>query len=457
MTKALRTDRYELTMLSSFVEEGIADRRAVFEAFTRRLPEGRTYGVAAGLERIVDAVEAFVFEPDDITWLVDQGAVTTRTADYLARFRFSGDIIGYREGEVYFPNSPVLTVEASLGEAIVLETILLSILNHDCAIAAAAARMVEAAEGRPLIEMGSRRTHEEAALATARAAYLCGFASTSNLAAGRRYQIPTVGTAAHAFTLAHHDELSAFRAQITAHGPSTTLLVDTFDIEQGVRNAVSAAGPSLGAIRIDSGDLGLETRRARTLLNELGATDARITASSDLDEYVLAALAGAPIDSYGVGTRVASGSGHPTAGLVYKLVAVGESADPEGPLRPVAKSSAGKVSVGGRKRAFRVLDDDGYACAEWLFLDGTYPPTQGRWLQVPVMLDGKPVSRPTLEDSRRFHARARSELRPSARNVAEGPPALIAQAALTRVQPRRIGLPDGSPQAVYLVDRVGQR
>ncbi len=434
-TTALLTDRYELTMLSSFVEEGTASRRAVFEAFTRRLPEGRIYGVAAGLARIVEAVEAFVFEPEDIRWLVDDGAVSAGTADYLAGFRFSGDIIGYREGDVYFPNSPVLTVDATLGEAIVLETLLLSILNHDCAIAAAAARMVEAAEGRPLIEMGTRRTHEEAALATARAAYLCGFASTSNLAAGIRYGIPTVGTAAHAFTLAHHDELSAFRAQVAAHGPSTTLLVDTFDIEHGIRNAVAAAGPKLGSIRIDSGDLSFEARRARALLDELGATATQITVTSDLDEYVLTALADAPIDAYGIGTRVASGSGHPNAGMVYKLVAIADTDDPDEPLRDVAKHASGKFSLGGKKRAFRELDADGFASAERIVIDdGRTPPgddeaavsSPGRWLQVPVILGGKPAPLASLTEARSFHVTARAELPHWARTVVDGPPAMVA-------------------------------
>ena len=259
--------------------------------------------------------------------------------EWLADYRFSGDIDGYPEGELFFPGSPIVSVSGTFADAVVLETLVLSVLNHDCAVAAAAARMVTAAAGRPLIEMGSRRTHEEAAVAAARAAYLAGFTATSNLEAGRRYGIPTAGTAAHAFMLLHDDELAAFRGQVGCLGTKTTLLVDTYDIRTGIENAVAAAGPELGAIRIDSGDLGVLARQARDQLDELGATGTRIVVSGDLDEYAIAALRAEPVDSYGVGTSVVTGSGAPTAGLVYKLVEV------DG--RPVAKRSASKESRGG--------------------------------------------------------------------------------------------------------------
>ncbi len=339
------TDRYELTMLTSFVKDGTVDHPAVFEAFARRLPEGRRYGVLAGLGRLLPLIADFTFTDHDVDWLLAEGVVDDATAAYLRDFRFTGDVDAYREGDLYFPGSPVLTVSGTLGECVVLETLVLSVLNHDSAIASAAARMVVAARGRPLVEMGSRRTHEEAAVAVARAAYLAGFASTSNLAAGRRHGVPTVGTAAHAFTLAHADEAAAFRSQVAAQGVGTTLLVDTYDTEQGIRTAVEVAGTDLGAIRIDSGDLADASAAARDLLDELGATQTRIIVTSDLDEYVIAALADAPIDGYGVGTRVATGSGHPTASMVYKLVAVADS--PGGELRPVSKTLA-RQGVGGR-------------------------------------------------------------------------------------------------------------
>ena len=428
-TSGLLTDRYELTMLSSFIEDGCADHPAVFECFARRLPRGRRFGVVAGLGRLVELVHDFRYDDRQVDWLVEVGAITPACAGYLRDFAFTGDVDAYREGEIYFPNSPILSVRGTLGECIVLETLVLSVLNHDSAIASAAARMVLSAGGRPLIEMGSRRTHEQAAIAAARAAYLAGFDSTSNLAAGHRYGIPTVGTAAHAFTLSHRDERSAFESQVQAHGPGTTLLVDTFDIEQGIRTAVEVAGPGLGAIRIDSGDLNEEARKARVLLDSLGATSTRIVVTSDLDEYVIAALADAPIDGYGVGTRLVTGSGHPTAGLVYKLVAVADSSAPRAPLRTVAKTASGKPSWGGHKLAYRRIDD-GVAVAETVLLRGASDPTAapaGRPLQVAAIRGGALLHDPTLDEIRAHHVAARAELPRSALAIADGDPALSAQ------------------------------
>jgi nicotinate phosphoribosyltransferase len=426
----LFTDRYELTMLSSWLADGTAGRAAVFECFARRLPPGRRYGVLAGLGRLLPLIAAYGFSADEIAWLLQVDAITPQCASYLEGFRFTGDIEAYREGELYFPNSPVFTVSGTLGECVVLETLVLSVLNHDSAIASAAARMVSAAEGRPLIEMGSRRTHERAAVADARSAYLAGFGSTSNLASGRTYGIPTAGTAAHAFTLSYAEEKDAFAAQVRALGPGTTLLVDTYDIEQGIRSAVEVAGTGLGAIRIDSGDLAIESRRARALLDSLGARRTRITVTSDLDEYVIAALADAPIDGFGVGTRLVTGSGHPTASMVYKLVAVGDDPAGAGPLRSVAKTAEGKVGVGGRKVAYRVLSLDGLVTGERIALrphglaDAT--PVPGRELSVAVMRGGEIVHEPTLEEIRRFHVSVMAELPFQEHSVADGQPAVHA-------------------------------
>lgn len=414
----LLTDRYELTMLDSWVRDGSVDEPAVFEAFARRLPEGRRYGVLGGLGRLLPMIERFTFDADEVAWLREQGVVGDETAGYLRDFRFRGDIDAYREGDLYFPGSPVLTVRGTLGECVVLETLVLSVLNHDTAIASAALRMVDAAGGRPLIEMGTRRTHEQAAIATARAAYLAGFGSTSNLAAGRAYGIPTVGTAAHAFTLAHASEEEAFRSQVAALGVGTTLLVDTYDIAEGIRTAVRVAGRGLGAIRIDSGDLAEEAGKARALLDELGATSTRIVVTSDLDEFVIAALSDAPIDGYGVGTRVATGSGHPTASMVYKLVEISG--------RPVSKKSKDKISVGGRKLAWRQYDDAGVLVAEH-FASHPVVEEAGRGrheTQVPVMRAGETVHAPTLDQVRDFTAATLATLPPDARSVAAGAPYL---------------------------------
>lgn len=427
---SLLTDRYELTMLSSFIEDGTVNNRAVFEAFGRKLPAGRRYGVVAGLGRLIDLIENFTFAPEEIDYLLSSGAITPKTADYLRDFRFTGDIDAYREGDIYFPNSPVLTVAGTLGECVVLETLILSVLNHDSAIASTASRMVNAAAGRPIIEMGSRRTHEQSAVAAARAAYITGFKATSNLAAGYIYGVPTVGTAAHAFTLAHKDEKSAFRSQIAAHGVGTTLLIDTYDIEQGIRNAVAVAqefgatGP--GAIRIDSGDLNEEARKARILLDELGAFDTKITVTSDLDEYVMTILAEAPIDGYGVGTRLVTSV---PVGMVYKLVAIADEPGPNAVLRPVAKKASGKASVGGRKTAYREYDADGKIVREVFTVNNNAVNFKGRSriVQVPVIRNGNVVHNPSVEAIRAYHATAMAELPTEALGVADGTAYLTAE------------------------------
>jgi nicotinate phosphoribosyltransferase len=395
---SLFTDHYELTMVEAALADGTADRRCTFEVFARRLPEGRRYGVVAGTGRLLEAIGRFRFGGAELERLA--GTLGAPMLDWLAEYRFTGDVDGYPEGELFFPHSPILSVTGTFADAVVLETLVLSVLNHDCAVAAAAARMVTAASGRALIEMGSRRTHEEAAVASARATYLAGFAATSNLEAGRRFGIPTAGTAAHAYVLLHDDELSAFRSQVETLGTKTTLLVDTYDIRQGIARAVEAAGPELGAIRIDSGDLGELARQAREQLDGLGATGTRIVLSGDLDEYAIAALRAEPVDSYGVGTSVVTGSGAPTASLVYKLVEV------DG--RPVAKRSSSKESRGGAKSAVRRCKPTGTAVEEVVHLR-TRPPQIGphdRVVPVPLMRGGEPVDGlPTLEQSRE-HLRA---------------------------------------------------
>jgi nicotinate phosphoribosyltransferase len=391
---SLLTDRYELTMLRSALRDGSAERRCVFEVFARRLPEGRRYGVVAGTGRLLEELADFCFDDATLQFLTDEQIVDAATAEWLARYRFTGDIDGYPEGEAYFPHSPILTVSGTFAESVVLETLVLSILNHDSAVASAATRMVSVAEGRPIIEMGSRRTHEQAAIAAARAAYLAGFASTSNLAASRRYGVPTAGTAAHAYTLLHDDEAAAFRAQLETLGAGTTLLVDTYDITRGIERAVEIAGPELGAVRIDSGDLGVLARHARAQLDGLGARKTQIVVSGDLDEYSIAALAAAPVDAYGAGTAVVTGSGAPTAGMVYKLVEV------DG--RPVAKRAEHKESRGGRKVALREHRPSGTATEE-VVLTGPAPDLESgqRLLQIPLVRSGEPTGAlPGLSEAR---------------------------------------------------------
>src|SRR6218665_3920316 len=389
---ALLTDRYELTMIDAALRDGTASRTCVFELFGRRLPGARRFGVVAGTGRLLQQLRDFRFGDDELRFLRDHRIVSPETLAFLEGYRFNGTIRGYREGELYFPGSPILTVEGTFAEAVVLETLVLSVLNYDSAVASAAARMGSGALGRPLPAKGGGRTHEESAIAAARAAYIAGFAATSNLAAGRRWGIPTMGTAAHSFTMLHDSEEDAFRAQVAALGSQTTLLVDTYDIEHGVALAVAAAGPELGAVRIDSGDLPSVVARVRAQLDALGAHGTTITVTGDLDEYTIANLARGPVDSYGVGTSVVTGSGHPAARLVYKMVARQGN---DGEWVPVAKASQQKASIAGRKNAARVIGAARTAREELVYIgdgpggaDELEPGDQLRPLMVPLMSAG---------------------------------------------------------------------
>lgn len=425
MTSALFTDRYELTMIDAALQAGTAHRRSVFELFARRLPDGRRFGVVAGTGRLLELLRDFRFGAEELEWLRAERVVSEKTLNWLAEFRFTGTIRGYREGELYFPGSPILVVEGTFAEAVVLETLALSIFNYDSAVASAAARMVAAADGRPLAEMGSRRTGEHSAVAAARAAYLAGFAASSNLEAGRTWGVPTMGTAAHSFTLLHDSETDAFRAQLDALGTETTLLVDTFDTRNGVETAVRVAGPELGAVRIDSGELRTVVAAVRAQLDALGATRTRITVTNDLDEFAIAALRAAPVDSYGVGTALVTGSGAPASGMVYKLVAVENATG----WRSVGKTSESKATIGGRKQAFRALSD-GIATSEDIHVDDPPVPDgpERRALMTELVVAGDAVAEHCgadgLRAARERHARAIAELPDAARALAHGEPAI---------------------------------
>src|SRR6266705_2064972 len=367
MSTGLLTDRYELTMLDAALRDSTAGRHCVFEVFARRLPEGRRYGVVAGTARLLDAIADYTFDAATVESLHRAGVVGEAAAAYLGAYRFRGDVDGYAEGELYFPYSPLCTVSGTFAETVVLETLVLSILNHDSAIASAAARMV---------------------------------------------------SAAHAFTLLHDDEAAAFRAQIATLGTDTTLLVDTYDLTAGIAAAVEVAGPTLGAIRIDSGDLGVLARQARAQLDALGATGTRVIVSGDLDEYSIAALGASPVDAYGAGTAVVTGSGAPTAGMVYKLVEV------DG--RPVAKRSEHKESQGARKTAYRVHKPTGTAVEE-VVVAGAAPDLgeHDRLLQRPLMRDGGPVpDLPGLDASRAHLRRALVTLPWDGLKLSRGEPAI---------------------------------
>lgn len=445
MTSALLTDLYELTMVHGAREAGTASRRCVFEVFTRSLPPGRRYGVVAGTARALEAIADFRFDESDLRYLRKTGMLDASMLEHLADYRFTGDVHGYEEGELFFPNSPVLRVEGTFEDAVMLETVILSILNHDSGIASAGSRMITAARGRPCIEMGGRRVHEDAAIAAARAAYIVGFASTSHLAAGAHYRIPVAGTAAHAFTLLFDSEEEAFRAQLASQGTGTTLLVDTYEVEAAVRTAVELAGPGLGAVRLDSGDLGAQAHQVRALLDTLGASSTRVTATGDLDEYRVEELRDAPLDGYGIGTRLVTGGGHPAPGFVYKMV---EREGADGKMHPVGKRSQDKATLGAGKSAHRLLVA-GQARAE-LVLPGEeevaefereltaelisqkasadWARTTLRPLQIPMILGGAPVESQSapqrVEAARARHAASVTELGLAAEEGPDGPVAI---------------------------------
>ena len=431
--ESLYTDRYELSMLDGALVSGVINARATFEVFTRSLANGYRYGIVAGTGRLLDALSAFSFDDETIAWLLKEHIVSTELATFLSTYRFEGDIYGYREGEVFTSLSPILRIEGRFCD-LVLETLALSILNYDSGVATKAMRVVKSAGGRRLIEMGSRRTNEVAAIAAARAAYVAGFDATSNLAAGMTYGVPTAGTAAHAFILAHRSERQAFEAQITAQGPGTTLLVDTFDTEAGTELALDVAGPTLGAIRIDSGDLADSTRRSRKLLDQRGATDVKITVTGDLDEFAIAAIlaSDAPVDAFGVGTRLVTGYSPP--GFVFKLVAIEDGSA----MRPVAKRSIGKLSSGGAKDAFRRFIDDVAVTESVVTRDsGVVAPTgESRTLIYLLAKNGVRVVDSSLQTARITASSAVGELPRQAFELSAGEPVLATEIITQSTRPR---------------------
>lgn len=401
-TTSFLTDNYELKMLDTFIKSGMADKNSVFEVFTRKLPKGRKYGIVGGTQRLLDNIQKFTFTEEQLIYLKDNSVVSDETLKFLKNFKFTGKIVGYQEGDVYFPFSPVITVEGKLGECVILETLILSVLNHDSAIASATARMVQEAFDKPLIEMGSRRTHEISAIDVARISYITGFESTSNVQAGLTYGIPTVGTMAHAFILTYPTEKKAFEAEFENHGSKTVALVDTYDTEQGIKNAIEVFGIDLHGIRIDSGDLIHETFKARKLLDSLGAMNTKIYISSDVDEFSIHDFRAqkAPVDAFGVGTRVVTGSGHPTASMVYKLVAI---EDENNNMKPVHKNSVGKKSQGGKKSSYKIFDNKGFFQEEIITQEELTKNQKNDSSQLELFKNGEILSKKSLSELREFH------------------------------------------------------
>ncbi len=396
---ALLTDLYQLTMLQAYLEEGMEDS-ATFELFVRKLPPGRNFLVAAGLEQALDFLETLSFSPAELAWLERRGPCSRRLLDTLGSFRFRGDVHAMPEGSVCFGDEPILRVTAPLPQAQFVESRLLNIVHFQTLIASKAARVVLAARGRRLVDFGMRRAHgAEAALFAARAAYLAGFDGTATVEAGHRFGIPVFGTMAHSFVQAHDSEAGAFAAFARAWPQRPTLLVDTYDTEAAVARIVALApqlareGISIGGVRIDSGDLAAHARAVRVLLDEGQLASTTIFASGNLDESRIDELlaAGAPIDGFGVGTALATSSDAPSLDLVYKLQSYAGIAR--------RKRSEGKATWPGIKQVCRSRDAAGR-----LLFDRVQLATEacaGEALLQPCMIGGQRVAAaPTLEMAR---------------------------------------------------------
>jgi len=400
-TPAFSTDLYQLTMMAGYFKQGMLPTRATFELFVRRLPRNRAYLVAAGLDQALDYLEALTFSGDDVEWLRNQPAfsrVPSAFFDYLSTFRFSGDVWAMREGTPFFPMEPMLRVSAPIAEAQLVETALLAILNFQTTIASKASRVVHAAGDRPVMEFGARRAHGPgAALLAARAAYLAGCVGTSFVEAGRTFGIPLSGTMAHSWILAAPSEADAFVAYADLFGQQTVLLLDTFDVTAAV-NILIDAGLRPQGVRIDSGDLVAASRSTRDLLDRAGLTSTRIVVSGDLDEWKIAALVAsrAPVDTFAVGTALATSDDAPALGGVYKLVEL----ENRGAVRKVMKRSEGKATWPGAKQVWRT-EQGGGAIGDLITFADEPSPSSAKALLQPVMRDGRRLTqRPSLEDAR---------------------------------------------------------
>ncbi len=400
---ALFVDLYELTMAQVYLERGMT-QTAVFELTVRGLPEGWDFFIAVGLERALAVLESFRFSEDELTWLADQPQLQPSYIEQLGEIRFSGEVWAPLEGTVVYPHEPLIQVIAPLPEAQIVETAMINLIAYPTLVASKAARAVDNAAGRSLIEFGGRRAHgTDAALDAARAAYIAGFDATSSVEAGRRFGIPTVGTMAHSFVLAVGDENTAFDTFVSTY-PDTTLLVDTYDTQVGVQRAIDCArragAGSVGAIRIDSGELLSEAHAARAALDAAGLHDVNIIVSGGLDEFEIAELvaANAPIDTFACGTNIVAPPDAATLDAAYKLV--------EYDGRPVAKRSHGKPSLPGRKQVWRTPHTDYLRPAHDPPLEGATPVLE------PVMLHGERVgTAPSLSEIRQRAARERGRRR----------------------------------------------
>jgi nicotinate phosphoribosyltransferase len=436
-------------MAAGYFHRGMTSHVATCEMFVRRLPERRRYLLAMGIERVLDYLEGLRFTDEQIAYLGSipsfKDAMTPAFADYLRRFSFTGDVAALPEGTAVFAGEPLLRVRAPIIEAQLIETFVLSTINHATLIASKAARIVTAAGDAQVLEFGTRRTHAEAAVDAARAAYAVGCAGTSNVEAGMRFGIPVMGTAAHMWTMAHASEEAAFAAYTEVFPNASILLIDTYDTLRGAERAALAAGDKLKGVRLDSGDLIVLSRAVRAILDQHGLTRAQIVASGDLNEYRIAELraAGAPIDVYGVGTDLVTSVDAPSLGGVYKLVEI----ERQGQRAPIAKFSEAKATLPGAHQVYRFHRPDGRIARDVIALAEERAEDQGgaqaQALLVPRMQKGKRTA--PAEPLSAIRARAKQEL-------AALPPALHLLEEPTRSW---VGIaPEVSPRLLALVEEV---
>jgi len=408
-TSPLTTDLYELNMVQAYLDKA-EDNEAVFEFFVRRLPARRGFLLAAGLEDALDYLETLKFSPAEITWLEGTGRFRQNLLDYLADFRFTGDVHAIPEGTVCFPNEPLIRITALLPQAQLVETRLINILHFQTLIASKAARMVLAAPGKALSDFGLRSAHgAEAGLYSARASYIAGFAGAANVLAGERYGIPIVGTMAHSYVQVHDDEAQAFEDFARARPDGIVLLIDTYDTEAGARKVVELAprlaadGIAIRGIRIDSGDLAAMARKVRRILDDGGLQDVIILVSGGINEDVLQGMmkTQAPIDGFGIGVSLDVSTDAPALDCAYKLQ--------EYAGQPRRKLSEGKATWPGRKQVWRAYDVDGRMRGDVLSLEADAQ--AGESLIAPVMRGGKRLApAPTLTQIRERAARELARL-----------------------------------------------
>jgi nicotinate phosphoribosyltransferase len=420
---SLLTDFYELTMCASYFEEG-KNEPATFDLFIRKLPPNRSYFVFAGLEQVLLFLNNIKFGEQELEYL-RKCKMKKDFLNYLRTFKFTGEVWSVPEGTIVFPNEPLIRVTAPIIEAQLIETFILNTVNLQTTIATKASRVVCAAQGRPIVEFGLRRTQgTDAGMKAARCSYLAGCNGTSNVLAGMKYGIPIFGTMAHSYIMFFDKEIDSFRAFARTFPEDSTLLIDTYDDLKGAENAAKVAkemetqGFKLSSVRLDSGDLASLSKKVRKLLDSRGLDYIKIFASGDLDEYAVEDLLrkGAEIDAFGVGTRMSTSFDRPYVDVVYKLSGKVECGD----FVPTMKLSKGKITLPGRKQIFRQRDGAGKYSKDIVALEGER--IEGQKLLLKIIENRKLVyDIPSLEETRRFMLRDLSELPEKYRNLKEAP------------------------------------